>query len=372
LSLNRRVLAAQLAIASLWATSACAQTVYGTVDLAAGRFKGTPTGVNGLDRPMYQLASGGLTTSYFGIRGAEDLGDGLSAQFDLASFFRADTGASGRSEAIGPPVNVAADPFFSKYSWVGLASPAYGRIRLGNITTLLFLNSITSNAFGDSTAFSPLVLTTFIGGPLTGGTAWTNQVAYESPTWHAVSFALSRNFSEGQGGHNQAARVSAARGPWAAGVVWQSVKKNPLTFADGTSPNNTSIVQLTGSYDFDIVKVFAHAARLKNEGTETAPVDVTYKLWDLSASVPLGLGYLQLGYAHRGTSDAVAPVPRSAAGGNVERNVFTSGYDYFLSKRTDLYAMLMSDKTRTNVVGAPPAILAATGFGAAMGIRHRF
>ena len=241
-----------------------------------------------------------------------------------------------------------------------------------NITTLLFLNSIGSNAFGDSTALSPLALTTFIGSPVTGGTGWTNHVVYDSPRWAGFAFSLSRTLSEGQGEHNQAARLTFAQGPWATALVWQSVKKNPATVADGTSPNNTRTWQLTGSYDFTVVKLWAHLARIRNDGTETGPLAVTYRLWDVSAAVPIGSGQLQLGYAHRGTSDVVGPVPRTVNGGNVERNVLTVGYDYFLSRRTDLYAMLLGDKTRTSSLGAPPAVVDANGSSAMVGIRHRF
>jgi predicted porin len=40
-----------------------------------------------------------VTTSYFGFKGNEDLGDGVSAIFQLEGFLRADAGvgASGRS-----------------------------------------------------------------------------------------------------------------------------------------------------------------------------------------------------------------------------------------------------------------------------------
>jgi predicted porin len=44
------------------------------------------------------------------------------------------------------------------------------------------------------------------------------------------------------------------------------------------------------------------------------------------------------------------------------RDTWTLGYDYNLSKRTDVYAMLMHDKITTFVSG--------TSYG--FGIRHRF
>ncbi len=364
--------AALIALASAAQAQSSGVQVYGLIDLTAGRFTGANTGVNGQDKSIYRVDGGGMSTSHLGFRGTEDLGGGLSASFELSSFIRPDTGAPGRSDAIGAPVNVAADPFWSRQSWVGLTSTTLGRVRLGNTSTPLFLNSITSNAFGDSTVFGPLVLLTFIGSPLTGGTAWNNLVTYDSPNLSGFAFTLSRNLSEGQGGHNTGARAGYTQGPWSASIAWQDVKKNPLTFAEGTSPNNTKAWQLAGSYNFDVVRLYAHIGRIQNNGTETTPLSISYKIWDISASVPIGAGSLLAGYASRKTSDAVGPVPATVAGGNVERKVLTVGYDYFLSKRTDLYAMAMNDKTTTNSLPAPPHLVQASGTSVGIGVRHRF
>ena len=47
---------------------------------------------------------------------------------------------------------------------------------------------------------------------------------------------------------------------------------------------------------------------------------------------------------------------------DVSRKTFTLGYDHFLSKRTDLYAMLMNDRITARTTG--------NSFG--LGVRHRF
>lgn len=346
--------------------------LYGLVDAAVGRFAGPAAGVNAQDRAITRLEGGGMSTSHWGVRGTEDLGGGLSAQFELSSFVRNDSGATGRSDALPAPVNVAADPVFSRAAWVGVSHRDWGRVRLGNVTSLLFFNSITSNAFGDSTVLGPLNLVTFIGSPLTGGTAWANSAAYDSPSIAGFNASVAHAISEGQGGGNSAVRLAYTQGPWAASLAWQSVKKNPSTFADGTSPNDTRAWQLAASYDFEVVKLFAHLGRIDNRGTAAAPLNVAYRVWDVSAAVPVGAGRILAGYAVRRTSDTVGPVPATVAGGNVERKVFTLGYDYFLSKRTDLYAMVMRDSTRTRTLPAPPTVVSAQGATWALGVRHRF
>ena len=369
----------QRLLIAAWLVSLCGAslaqssvTLFGVLDANVGRFKGAPTGVGPSDAALWRQDSGGLTTSFFGLRGSEDLGDGLAASFELSSFMRNDSGAVGRSDAIGPPVNVAADPFWARSSWVGLSSRTAGRLRLGNFGSPMWIGSLSSNAFGDSTTFSPLNLVTFIGGPLTGGTGWTNQIAYDSPPFAGFTLAAAISASEGQGGRNSGLRLGYGNGPFAASLATQNVKKNPLTFADGTSPNNTVAWQLATSYDFGTIKLWAHVGRIQNHGTESAPLNIGYRVWDLSAAVPIGSGNLLAGYASRKTGDAVGPVPATVAGGNVERQVFTVGYDYFVSKRTDVYVMVMNDRTLTNVLPVPPhlASAGATDFG--VGLRLRF
>jgi predicted porin len=373
--MNRRTsiaLAAMLATLSGAAAAQMNVTLYGVLDAAAGRFKGAPGGVNARDMPVYKVEGGGMSTSHWGVRGSEDLGGGLLASFDLASFMRNDTGSVGRGDAIPAPVNVGADTYWSRAAWVALGSASLGRVRLGNVTTLMFFNSISSNAFGDSTVFSPINLVTFIGSPQAGGTGWTNSVVYDSPNFSGFGFSAARSLAETQGGRNSAVRAFHSQGPWAASFAWQAVKKNPLTFADGTSANNTTSWQLAGSYDFQVVKVFAHLGRIQNDGTESAPLDIEYRLWDVSASMPVGEGRVLAGYAQRKTRDSVAPVPATVAGGNLERRVLTVGYDHYLSKRTDLYAIVMNDKTRTNTLPASPTVVGASATSFAVGMRHRF
>ncbi|WP_457442411.1 porin [Roseateles sp. P5_E4] len=366
------LLAALLMSAYGFAVAQSSVTVYGAIDAFAGRMTGPATGVNSLDKPIWKVEGGGLSTSHLGFRGVEDLGGGLSAQFDMATFLRNDTGVVGRGDAVPAPVNVAADTFWSRAAWVGLASKDLGRVRLGNITNLLFFNSIMSNAFGDSTVFGPLNLVAHIGNPQAGGTGWTNSIVYDSPNISGVVLSLQRSVSENQGGANSSVRLAYAQGPFAANLTWQSVKKDPTTFADGTSRNNVKTWILGGSYDFQVAKVYAHVGRLQNDGTEAAPLDVSYRIAEVSAQVPIGSGNLLAGYAQRKTGGTPAVSPATVAGGSIKREVLTVGYDYNFSKRTDVYAIVMNDKTQTLTLPFPFTNVGANGTSYGVGIRHRF
>jgi hypothetical protein len=104
--------AAHAAWAQADAPAASAQ-LYGLVDAFAGSMRRS-------DEPgrTKVLNSGGMTTSFWGVRGTESLGDGLQAQFALESFFQPDTGIVGRN---------GTDPYFSRNAWVG----PRGRLRPG-------------------------------------------------------------------------------------------------------------------------------------------------------------------------------------------------------------------------------------------------
>ncbi|WP_197322741.1 porin, partial [Ralstonia solanacearum] len=82
-------LAALAAAAGLTMGAAHAQssvTLYGQVDAWVGAQKGFDSSRAGVVNP------GGMSTSYWGLKGSEDLGNGLKSLFALEAFFRPDTG----------------------------------------------------------------------------------------------------------------------------------------------------------------------------------------------------------------------------------------------------------------------------------------
>jgi predicted porin len=161
--------AAHAAWAQADAPAASAQ-IYGLLDAFAGSMRRS-------DEPgrTKVLNSGGMTTSFWGIRGAESLGDGLQAQFALESFFQADSGTMGRN---------ATYPYFSRNAWVGLAG-GFGQVALGRQTNPMFVASGAFNPFGTSLQFSPVMLHTWqptYNRAVLGDSVWSNALQYTSPT----------------------------------------------------------------------------------------------------------------------------------------------------------------------------------------------
>lgn len=318
-----------LAVTALGAQAQSSVTVYGLVDLSIGSTK--PVGgiaQTGVD-------NGKLTTSYYGFRGTEDLGGGLSAVFKLESFFRADTGASGRFNG---------DAQFSRNAVVGLSSKNWGSLMLGRNTTPLFISTLSFNAFGDSFGYSPSIRHYFTSGTVSGDSAWSNSVLYASPDFSGFKLGLIAATKGGasgtSNGGNWGANAGYAAGPLSAALVFQDVKKDGASAVD-----DTRTWQLDGSYDFGVAKTFVQLGQVKNSTT-----DKTYRLADVGAKIPVGNGNVLLQYG------------RLAPDAGDKTSTVSLGYSYSLSRRTELYAALMHDKKEQLSAGSSYSL----------GLRHRF
>src|SRR5687768_3851499 len=111
-----------LAVLGAFAGAASAQssvTIYGSVDMAVMKSNGGTAGNNG--NPNGTTKAWTLNQSNgsrLGFRGNEDLGGGLSAQFQIEHRFTPDDGN-------------AATPFWAGRSYVQLSSASAGRVYLG-------------------------------------------------------------------------------------------------------------------------------------------------------------------------------------------------------------------------------------------------
>ncbi|CAG9179450.1 hypothetical protein CURE108131_13930 [Cupriavidus respiraculi] len=139
--------AAAAVLASGGAMAQSSVTLYGQVDSFVGSVK-----ASGAER-AYVVGAGGMQTSYWGIKGTEELGNGVKAIFDLNGFYRVDNGRSGRFDA---------DGMFTRSAYVGLQSNDAGTLRLGRNTTPYFLSTILFNPLVDSYVFSPAVFHTYL------------------------------------------------------------------------------------------------------------------------------------------------------------------------------------------------------------------
>ena len=341
---------------ALAAALACSSAAYaqsnvqltGLVDMYAGSVKSP-----GQDRKSV-LGSGGMTTSWWGIKGTEDLGGGLKADFNLTAFFRADTGTPGR--------DVPNDPFFSRDANVGL-SGSFGRVGLGRDKAPNFLPTILTNPFGDSFVISPLVLhanvPNFAPGALWTGTTpsdtgWSNQIVYSTPSFGGLKANVNYQFGEKtaqgeKGKKNVGANVMYGAGPLSLVAFYERAQiANPATLS--VMPTKTDWM-LGGTYDFKVVKLYGTYGQAKVKDQ-----DLKNTTYSLGLDVPVTTA---------GTIKAAAAHTKSEVGAmEGKRTTFTVGYDHFLSKRTDVYGAVMYDRIKFAESKSGTSVVA--------GIRHRF
>jgi predicted porin len=285
--------------------------------------------------------SGGLTTSFLGFRGTEDIGGGMRAAFVLESFLQVDTGLAGRTTA---------DPFFSRNSYVGFAGD-FGQITLGRQTNPMYSSTGTFNPFLASANLSPILLQVWSANynrAVVGDTVWDNTIQYSIPNLAGFSGSVTYGLGE-VASHNRVRNFNLtanySAGPFAAAVSVQQVKTGP-GFVAAMGAQNAAMVG--ANYDLGFAKIYGQYFK-----TDTRDSNLDTKTAQLGTAVPVRSGNLMMSIAH---------TQRDAPGLDTSRSTAGVGYDYFLSKRTDLYAVALRDKL--------------TGFSAstslALGVRHRF
>lgn len=372
------------------ATGAFAQTsvqVGGTIDVFAGAIKRS-----GDAGRRSVVDSSGMETSWWGFKGKENLGGGLQAQFNLTGFFRPDDGSQGRFDS---------DTMFSRDANVGLSGP-FGRVSVGRDLAPNFIPTLKLSPFGGSFVFSPLELHTQTPSgsyrgqawspTVSGDTGWSNEIMYVTPTMGGFTTSLFYQFGEQEGNsskNNFGVNTMYEQGPLTFGAYFQSVEvNNPVdTTANGSSQvftftpyNRTTGATHTlaaskndtwfvgGAYDLHFMKLFGtlnYSTMNLIGAADDSQYDLKSNTIQLGTSVPLGNGSVLFSWARtkvKADGDFSAALGGTDVRSSIVRNTASLGYDYFLSKRTDIYSVLSYDKLTDE----------ASAFSFGIGIRQRF
>jgi predicted porin len=316
-------------------------SVFGTLD--AGYSNGKAPGSSA---STTNFTSGGMTTSNFGIKGSEDLGNGSKAVFELSSFLSNGTGAT----LGGTTANL-----FARSAFVGLNNNQLGELTLGRQSNPSFLPTILFNAYGDSGAYSPLWHATYFGNTgnlatqLYNDTAWDNSAAYTTPSIGGAK-AMVMTSKTGTA-TNMGGNVLYFKGDLGLTAYWQRTEANSSgSFQSNifTTGKPATTEGLGASYDLKVAKLFATYQSGKDDS-----LTMRSNTWQVSALVPVGRGNVMAEFADsNNTNNTVKTKFRE----------YAVGYDYPLSKRTDVYATL----GRTEVTN----LSAGSTYGA--GLRVRF
>lgn len=342
--MKKSLIALAVLAASGVASAQSTVTIYGLLDTYVGSIK-VDDGTSSVRQTV--VNSGGLQTSRFGLKGSEQLGGGLKANFVLESGFNIDTGAA--SAYTNPYTNASSNSVFSRQSWVGL-SGGFGEVKVGKMWTPYDMVKGLGAAGFDANVFAPATYT------------WVsnnyqdrpgNAVYYETPNIGGFSGAAMYSFGEnkqvatntGDAGRIISFNVAYAGGPISAALAYQTEKATDASTA-------TKYTQLNAGYDLGVAKILAAYGNVKDSAV--APKTREYQL---GLDFPLGAITLSGGYAW--SKDTGLPQ-------EVKRKGFGLGALYALSKRTNLYVGANSSKETQ----AAQADAKVTAFIA--GVRHTF
>ena len=326
---------AAAAILGAFAGSAFAAdvTLYGVIDTGFNYTHVDKTGA--ADTDTFQMKSGQNSGPRFGLKGTEDLGNGLKVGFNLENSFNSDDGtldASGR--------------LFHRESLVWV-SGAFGEISFGRTGALdagtgrYGQMGSAAHAFGtgwDNIASTSLV---FKG----QGSRMDNTVTYQTPKFGGVSVLAQYSFKkdnvdaktgkaidtvEGESSSNRyyAVGVKGDFGALSSALV---VSSNNVASCDGTTRtyngDDPLAVSARVSYDFGFIKPMIAAQYY--DGDETAMNLKGYGV-TLGAIAPVFGGKLKASVGY-GDYDTVKPTDNKDT---YTAYTFGLGYEYSLSKRT--------------------------------------
>jgi len=338
------IFAAVMALAATAPASAQSSVqIHGVQDVFLGRIENEAPRT---DTRQTVLNGGGLTTSFIGFRGVEDLGGGLKALFTLEAYVRPDTGLIGRNDS---------DPFFGRASWVGLESP-YGRLFVGRMPTPYALATTNYTPLFGTTTLSPIFANIFRNNVL-GDTRMNNSIQYRSPRWAGAEVEVQHSLGQEQphGPNHRRDRATDGALRYAAGSVGLVLATRRIDLNANNSGQKQVANMAGATYDFGVAKVSAQYHRVRDTQANAA-LNARRTTREIGASVPLGNGQVLAEFATSTYSDRVATTPD-------KRRAYAVGYDYKLSKRTDVYFMRYQD--RLSNPGSKQTIHA-------LGIRHRF
>jgi predicted porin len=299
-----------LAVLGAFAGAASAQssvTIYGSLDLAITKGNGGSAanpGANGASKAWIEKQS---NSSRLGFRGNEDLGGGLSAQFQIEHRFTPDDGAA---DAV----------FWQGRSYVQLTSAAAGSVYLGRDYDPAFWPAVKSDPFGwDGVGQVSSMQRAGYADTGSGSSVRTsNTVGYKSPSLGGLTVQAAVALGENAVniGRQQGFNAEYAGGPIYAALGYMKT-------TDGATDGN-SLINLAFHYDLGFVKPIIYYARGK-----TANGNATNKSIELAATAPIGPGKLKAAW-----------IRMDPQGANNTQSKIGLGYDYPLSKRTGVYADL--------------------------------
>jgi predicted porin len=335
-------------------------TLYGVVDAGIA--------VSDVGNGSQTTVSSGIENgSRWGLRGSEDLGDGMAATFVLESGFNVDDGVAQQGGRL-----------FGRKALLGLTGK-YGSVEMGRNNSPTFYLVTPLDPFLAGAASALNLISTSPPGQQSGRV--DNSIIYTSPRMSGFQGKLHYSLGEQaitatttkNGNNSLGLSLTYSAGPILAGIAHSS-RNNPAE----KDKDNTTTAGL--SYNFKFIKPSIIVQSGKHEGSFTAatPASATSpfsRSWVsalIGATVPVGSAG-KLMFSYKMYDDKTSS--------DFDANQISVGYDQALSKRTNLYVNYskLSNKGNSTYFNQDATTLYRTGMVPGydptlltFGIRHTF
>lgn len=270
---------AAVAVLGAFAGSAFAVdvTLYGRID-GGFQYNDNTVEVNGVEKvddSSFKMGSGQSTGSRFGLKGTEELSEGLKAGFVLEHGFNFDNGGFGDTSRM-----------FNREASLQLISDDFGTLALGRMGSIksdagtfgFYAGAV--NPFGTGWSNIPGVGASVFSGH---DSRWDNMITYKSPT-----FAGTTVYAQYSMGGNDADEMTHRANRYAAlGVNYVAGDLNLAAVVDWTDEafekdflkaggerDDQYTVNLGGSYNFGVAKTYLAASYFKNANDVSGIIDV--------------------------------------------------------------------------------------------------
>ena len=347
-----------IAVAVLGATAFSVQaadvTMYGKVDLGL-QYKTSEVTVGDktmVDEDTFSMENGRNSASRFGIKGSEDLGNGMKVSFQLENGFKAD---SGEFKTEGK--------LFDRQATVALSSD-FGTLTMGRV-----------GGIGSGAGFDIVYLTgdSFDGGcgdvlGLVQSARYDNMITYQTPKFAGLQATVQYSFNEdstdkdreGSSAVDRYASAALTGSFGALNTVLAYEFQNYQSYGEDKRGEDGHVVYLGGNYDCGFAKTFVMGQYFK--GVQTSGVNALAMLDDLNVTkdvtyldqadsdydkgvkgyglhlgtiVPIGNGDLTVGaYYVDGTGETSKATVEEC---DFDYMGLATKYEYRLSKRTSVY-----------------------------------
>ncbi len=395
-----------LAVAAMTAFAGAAQaqssvTVYGILDVGftGADAKAMPTAVGGASKKTTsaQFGQSAETTSRLGFKGTEDLGGGMkgffTAEFQL---YPQDQSLSGNNAT---STSTSTSGLLNRQTFVGLSKAGLGQAAIGTQYTPLHLAVGATDPGQQNNVVGSIIY------PAKANSVDTSTAAYTIRQNNAITFATEKfagfsvkgiysqkNQDQTQTGANNTAATYTAGGTnnvsgWGIGADY-SWKKLYVTAAYQSFRNETNVSTVTlaptantndngtnitdnqmyaaATYDFGILKAYANYINRKATSALNSNQYVKrtgQQIGVRSFITPKVEAWGNIGngrYTAFGTGEPTANI-----------NAWQLGSNYWLSKRTNVYAIYGKAQT-SNIVSAAGISGSASASQYAVGVRHTF